>query len=242
MSDSSDLKFTCPSCGQHIQCDDDCAGENVPCPNCAKTIRVPGKQKSPVLRALAAKRQVEKESNPFQTASSEKVSYTSSAVPEASTAENQTRKPEAPAEKPEEIPVATASQPASPPPPQPEPDAHAVDIHCVCPMCHSELRIAGSNSGKLPTVEVVRAGRPSPEPAHATHKPHPPGTKHDDAGLKEREKQIAEARGHQEISRYPAMKPRLDYVLSGGEAPKQPPSNLADETKPPPDDTHSLSE
>ena len=37
----SDLKFSCPACGQHIQCDSSHAGENLPCPACAHLIRVP---------------------------------------------------------------------------------------------------------------------------------------------------------------------------------------------------------
>ncbi len=37
----SDLKFNCPSCGQHIKIDESHAGENLPCPGCAHLIRVP---------------------------------------------------------------------------------------------------------------------------------------------------------------------------------------------------------
>jgi hypothetical protein len=37
----SDLKFSCPSCGQHIQCEQSHAGEKIPCPGCAALIRVP---------------------------------------------------------------------------------------------------------------------------------------------------------------------------------------------------------
>ena len=37
----SDLKFTCSSCGQHIQCDQDYANERIPCPNCGSVVRVP---------------------------------------------------------------------------------------------------------------------------------------------------------------------------------------------------------
>jgi hypothetical protein len=37
----SDLKFTCPSCGQHIQCDQDYANERIPCPSCGTVVRVP---------------------------------------------------------------------------------------------------------------------------------------------------------------------------------------------------------
>src|SRR5688572_9196536 len=36
-----DVKFICPSCGQHVQCDCSHAGENIPCPSCATLIRVP---------------------------------------------------------------------------------------------------------------------------------------------------------------------------------------------------------
>src|SRR5436190_20338359 len=37
----SDLKFSCSSCGQHIQCAAEHAGENIPCPCCAALVRVP---------------------------------------------------------------------------------------------------------------------------------------------------------------------------------------------------------
>src|SRR3954471_24771353 len=37
----SDLKFSCPSCGQHVQCNESYAGEKIPCPSCASLIRVP---------------------------------------------------------------------------------------------------------------------------------------------------------------------------------------------------------
>jgi hypothetical protein len=37
----SDLRFSCPACGQHIQCDASHAGENLPCPACAVLTRVP---------------------------------------------------------------------------------------------------------------------------------------------------------------------------------------------------------
>lgn len=51
----SDLKFSCPSCGQHIQCDESYAGENLPCPGCAHLIRVPNDATAvPVTPAAAA--------------------------------------------------------------------------------------------------------------------------------------------------------------------------------------------
>src|SRR5216110_547467 len=37
----SEVKFECPSCGQHVQCETTHGGGNIPCPNCAALIRVP---------------------------------------------------------------------------------------------------------------------------------------------------------------------------------------------------------
>lgn len=37
----SDVKFSCPSCGQHIKCDESHVGANIPCPGCAHLVRVP---------------------------------------------------------------------------------------------------------------------------------------------------------------------------------------------------------
>ncbi len=76
----SDLKFNCPSCGQHVQCDIDHAGENIPCPSCAHLIRVPTSGS-----AVAAKPPATE--NPFATDES-KVSYTQAkeaAKPDSST-------------------------------------------------------------------------------------------------------------------------------------------------------------
>src|SRR5579871_4351330 len=64
----SDLKFNCPSCGQHVQCDVDHAGENIPCPSCANLIRVPTSASAVKVKAPAT-------DNPFATDES-KASYT----------------------------------------------------------------------------------------------------------------------------------------------------------------------
>ena len=37
----SDMKFSCPQCGQHITCDELCAGREVACPGCQQTLVVP---------------------------------------------------------------------------------------------------------------------------------------------------------------------------------------------------------
>ena len=37
----SDIKFSCPQCGQHITCDELCMGMEVQCPGCQQTLTVP---------------------------------------------------------------------------------------------------------------------------------------------------------------------------------------------------------
>ena len=36
-----DLKFACPHCEQHIKCEDDRAGQTIPCPSCGGAVVVP---------------------------------------------------------------------------------------------------------------------------------------------------------------------------------------------------------
>lgn len=66
-----ELRFTCPSCGQHVQCPLDHAGENIPCPSCAQLIRVPENGTIVEVKSPAQDAQ----DNPFATDES-KVSYT----------------------------------------------------------------------------------------------------------------------------------------------------------------------
>jgi len=97
------------------------------------------------------------------------------------------------------------------------------EVHCLCPVCEAELRIpanAASTSGKPPVAELVRKAppqnpEPSPEANPGPADPHPKPADHQS----EREHQIAAAREARPVSVYPAMKPRLSYILSGGEAP-----------------------
>lgn len=121
----SDLKFTCSSCGQHIQCDQDYSNERIPCPNCGTVVRVP--VDAPIV----------------------------------------TKAP---------IPTADPPTPAT---------AKGLDV---------------------PTLEdnfLQESGTPVPST--------PP--------LTEREQQIAAARAARPVVPMPAVKPRLSYILSGGEAP-----------------------
>ncbi len=41
MNDTSELKFSCPCCGQHLQCDPGYAGAQINCPGCQQPINVP---------------------------------------------------------------------------------------------------------------------------------------------------------------------------------------------------------
>jgi hypothetical protein len=122
----SDLKFSCPSCAQHIQCDQSHAGEKLPCPSCAALVRVPTNAEIVIKSAI----------------------------------------------------------PATPPPPTP----------------------IAAGLPKVPTLEenfLEEAGTPVPTT--------PPIT--------EREQQIAAARAAHPMQSTPAVKPRLSFILSGGEAP-----------------------
>jgi DNA-directed RNA polymerase subunit RPC12/RpoP len=137
----SDLKFTCASCGQHIQCDEDYANERIPCPNCGTVVRVP--VDAPV-------------------------------VPQT--------------------PVAAATAPAP----------------------------TATNGLEIPTLEEnfsQESGTPVPSA--------PPMT--------EREQQIAAARAARPVIPMPAVKPRLSYILNGGEAP--PPEENEHATHPEPKHT-----
>ena len=37
----SELKFSCPKCGQHMQCDEQYSGREIQCPDCNLLIRIP---------------------------------------------------------------------------------------------------------------------------------------------------------------------------------------------------------
>ena len=43
----SDLKFSCPQCQQHIQCEENYAGTEITCPACSARMMVPGVARTP---------------------------------------------------------------------------------------------------------------------------------------------------------------------------------------------------
>src|SRR4051812_34382751 len=136
----SDLKFSCTSCGQHIQCAAEHAGENIPCPSCAQLVRVPAA--SAVVEVAPAPPANE---NPF--ADESKVSYTPTASPEEAA------------------------------------------------------------SKKVPTLDEDIAAKSNPF------------TNPDALPKTEREEQIAAARAAHPVQPATTVKPRLSFILSGGQAP-----------------------
>jgi hypothetical protein len=49
----AELKFSCPHCGQHISCNEEWSGHQIPCPACKNGLVVPHIQAAPVAAALA---------------------------------------------------------------------------------------------------------------------------------------------------------------------------------------------
>jgi ribosomal protein S27E len=183
-----ELKFNCPSCGQHIQCDVKHAGENVPCPGCAALIQVPyDGDVTDVPSPPTA-------DSPFAAAAGdvEKVSYAST---KAADGPEQKKSPAAAAGADA---TSTSSSPANPAPPA------ALELHCVCPVCQSALRIL---------VE--------PEP-HLEAAHHAAQTSAEHLPTAERERQIAAGRAR--VLHKMTAKPRLDRILGGQAAEPSSPS------------------
>jgi hypothetical protein len=249
-----EMIFACPSCDQHIQCDASHAGENIPCPSCAVLIRVPTSHAiaevevpTPVTAPAPAADNKEEE-DPFNNAThkTDAVSYTSL----KSGADG--------AEKADEVkpakPVETAKD-ESKPAPNPnaaQPPAEKIprplqDIYCICPSCQAELRLPAESleqpAGTLVSTEIVR-----PSPAKATRTPAVAKSEaepSDSADVIERERKIAEAREHIKIQANATVKPRLSYILTGGEAPAASENNSVHDPVPETGDTgqhRSLSE
>lgn len=185
-----ELKFQCPSCGQHIQCDLSHAGENVPCPSCAVMIRVPKGGE------LADVEDPVESAAPFAPADdSKKVSY-------AVTDEEGHILNKKPSFDPE-----THQAPTAVPTLEKKPMADAkAELHCVCPVCKSELRLSIEAMPATGESHVSDA-KPKEKTAKVTElagRQPPTG---------DREQQLAALREAHSVSAYPALKPRLDKIL-----------------------------
>lgn len=210
----TEIKFACPSCGQAIQCNPECANQNVPCPSCAALIRVPADAE---LADGAGT-----EANPFQTPEeSSKVSYAGAEgnhQPQKETLPANSR----PAPRIDSKPVSAIREELG----APAPGTQQPEVRCACPVCHSELRISVTVKSNVVASSV---GDTRSQTAAFQN-----STEHLSAA--EREKKIAAAREANRVTPYPVIKPRLDKILSEESAklefvpPQQP--NSAEEYRP----------
>ncbi len=241
-----EMIFACPSCDQHIQCDASHAGENIPCPSCAVLIRVPtanpiAEVEVPTPASASASDADNAADDPFNNANTknEAVSYTSLKTPTEGAEKTDTKKPAKPVE-PEKVEAApTAAEPASSVP-------H--DIYCICPSCHAELRVPAESleqpPGTLVSTEVVRPSPAQPTPAPVAAKSEAQSSESSKGDAVERERKIAAAREHVKIQPNATVKPRLSYILTGGEAPAKADNSAVHDPVPEADDSNlrSLSE
>ena len=185
----TELKFDCPSCGQHIQCSPECANQNVPCPACASLIRVPADAEVTEAPGDAP------DTNPFQSPEEPKVSYAD--------AEGQSQPQKAPpttrpAPRIDNKSVSGVREELE----AARPAAQSSELHCVCPVCRSELRISVAAKSQA----VPHSGDKLSHSAAFQS-----ATEHLSAA--EREKKIAAAREANPVKSSP-VKPRLDKILS----------------------------
>lgn len=249
-----EMIFACPSCDQHIQCDASHAGENIPCPSCAVLIRVPTSHAiaevevpTPVTAHAPAADNKEEE-DPFNNAThkTDAVSYTALKSPTDSAERADEEKPAKPVEtakdKSEPAPTPKAAQSLAEKIPTP-----LQDIYCICPSCQAELRLPAESleqpAGTLVSTEIVRPSptKVAPTPAVAKSEPEPS----EPADAMERERKITAAREHVKIQSNATVKPRLSYILTGGEAPAASENNSVHDPVPETNDTgqhRSLSE
>jgi hypothetical protein len=106
----SDLRFSCPACGQHIQCDASHAGENLPCPACAVITRVPANAAIVVKPIPSATESASEEKASYAPAEPEKNTEVFPTLEENLQAESGTATPEAPlTEREQQIAAARAT-------------------------------------------------------------------------------------------------------------------------------------
>lgn len=263
----NDIKFACPHCRQHIQCEAIHSGRTIACPNCHASLRIPpraatdsklaeaemlspppGKTQpiqqpppdsdtaAPVPREPAPPQQKSRKekaamtktvAEPESPSNNEKAADTpqvnklkttlqtsapAQAVPPAppSSGKSQLNLLKAPEPgQPEEKTKSSPIRMAVPTVPTPEKSTKAESIHCICPVCQSELRFPANpkeeDLNQSPrTAELVRKGVSStsdgPTPPSAKNKPPPSRQTTNKA-------QAARPGGE--------MKPRLEYILHG---------------------------
>lgn len=128
----SELRFTCPACGQHMQCEKAYVGDKTACPNCQAELRIPfshtpiePKTQLPRAELVSAPAEPSLASN----------DHPSFGLTEAA------------------VPISAAPKSTGPVP-------HVESQTCICPVCQSELRIiertAPSDEPRI--AQLVRTG------------------------------------------------------------------------------------
>ncbi len=224
----NEIKFACPSCGQHIQCDEAYVGRKIVCPMCRAEIAVPrtapGQPGGTLPEAhLIAASPGRAPSEPVHSGARKPVSSNRAGTPECPTLE---RKPGAggsgsaesrpegstvqkPAERALEANAGVRVSAAAGPGP---------DVHLLCPVCRSELGVppgippAAASKAVRRAILIRRAEQAPVASVAANATAHGDG---DEEKHEPRRPSPAERIGRSG----PEIKPRLSYILTG-EPPK----------------------
>jgi ribosomal protein S27E len=197
----SAIKFSCPQCQQHIECDASHAGRDVPCPTCHSTLRVP--------KASAATTQGEPPRAKLVATGVPKPQETGE-TPKAKSPKS----PKIPGDARVRIPKAAREGAAGGLEAAGEKPVRTA-VHCQCPVCGSELRVPASSGAEGDAPEeaiLVRRGSVPLGPAtggddSSQGKAGKTAAKSKAADLAMRAAQSARSSGE--------LKPRMSYVLTG---------------------------
>jgi hypothetical protein len=216
----SELKFACPVCEQHICCNKTCVGRVVTCPTCEADIRVPICD-NPFEKSMPRGLLVNPPPPGTRFSVLQQPTATANSSPAPTPEPAEAKCASAPKECAQETPKPKPAEPVAQPTPAPSPfsvpktgtatPAERTDVPCLCPVCQSELRVSTVPQAGVPVALLVRRGSAAPQPAPKAA----PANDLDHMSPEERDRQIAAARATRQVSLYPAMKPRLEYILQG---------------------------
>ena len=187
----TEIKFECPACGQHMECDRACGGDLIHCPRCCAELRIPFEDNGQIESTKRAELITPQTSTAAPTSA---VAPTTGPAPVAEVPK--------PSTKPEHLEVTCP----------------VCRSELKIAATGGDARKPGSSP---PLAELLRKGpEPKPEAAPAQAQPESASDgqgkpEHRHLTIEEREQQIAAARQAHPIHLNPPMKPRLEYVLSG---------------------------
>jgi hypothetical protein len=219
---SEEIKFACPSCGQHIQCDVAYIGRKISCPMCRAEIGVPrtspGQTGDSLPKADLIAAPGGLTSAPAQAVERKPVISNPAGKAEALPLEKNT---DSRGSKPR-VPGATRAAESASEPRRPADVSAAAgpgpEVHLLCPVCHSELSVPAdippkATSKDLPNATLVRRSEQTTGASPARRKDTP-------GDAEEKRSEPRPASIEERIGRPGGtMKPRLSYILTG-EPPK----------------------